>query len=71
MIGKKIKEMEKAIIEPILSDPILNLHHQNITRIKGLSTLSFAVIIAETNGFALFKNVVPLVSYAGYDVIEN
>jgi transposase len=33
--------------------------------------LSFAVIAAETNGFILFDNAASLVSYAGYDVVEN
>jgi transposase len=36
-----------------------------------MGTLSFAVIAAETNGFALFDNAASLVKYAGYDVIEN
>ena len=30
-----------------------------------------ATILAETNGFSLFKNIPQLVSYAGYDVVEN
>nr|WP_279634769.1 transposase [Pedobacter jejuensis] len=42
-----------------------------MTSIKGIGTLSFAVIAAETNGFALFKNAGSLVSYAGYDIVEN
>lgn len=33
--------------------------------------MSFAVVVGETNGFELFKNKAQLVSYAGYDVIEN
>lgn len=71
LIDKQLKEMEKTMKDLISADPILDLHHKNITRIKGLSTLSFAVIVAETNGFALFKKAGALVSYAGYDVIEN
>ncbi len=35
----------------------------------GLQNL--AVIVAETNGFTAFENVAQLVSYAGYDVVEN
>jgi transposase len=68
---KQMKELEKLIFQLIKSDPVLNRHHQNICAIKGLGTLSFAVIAAETNGFALFDNAASLVSYAGYDVIEN
>jgi len=29
------------------------------------------VIVAETNGFTAFENIAQLVSYAGYDVVEN
>lgn len=71
LFKKQLKEMEQAMTDLISSDPILNQHQKNITRIKGLSTLSFAVIVAETNCFALFKKVGALISYAGYDVIEN
>ncbi|AMR30078.1 hypothetical protein A0256_00935 [Mucilaginibacter sp. PAMC 26640] len=33
--------------------------------------MTVAIILAETNGFALFENSRQLVSYAGYDVQEN
>ncbi|KXH86004.1 IS110 family RNA-guided transposase [Chryseobacterium kwangjuense] len=71
LIESQLQEMEDTISSIISDDPILLRHHNNITSIKGLSTLSFAVIIAETNGFALFKKVSALINYAGYDVIEN
>jgi transposase len=38
---------------------------------KGLGTLTLATILAETNGFELFKNYKQLVSYAGYDIVES
>jgi transposase len=71
LLEKHLKEMEAIMAKMIKSDPVLNQHHQNICAIKGFGTLSFAVIAAETNGFALFENAASLVSYAGYDVIEN
>ena len=71
MCEKQLKEMETSISKLIKSDSILNQHYQNICEIKGLAILSFAVIAAETNGFALFENASSLISYAGYDVIEN
>ena len=52
-------------------DEILKKKFADICKIKGLGLQSLAVIIAETNGFAAFKNVSQLVSYAGYDVVEN
>ena len=39
--------------------------------VRGLSTLSIATVIAETSGFELFENYKQVVSYAGYDVVEN
>lgn len=71
LIEKQILEMENAIEKLISTDQVLEAHCRNITAIKGIGTLSFAVIAAETNGFALFKNVGSLVSYAGYDIVEN
>lgn len=71
LFEKQLKEVEKTISEIIKNDPILNQHYENISVIKGISTLSFAVVVSETDGFALFDNAARLVSYAGYDVIEN
>ncbi|MGH2644620.1 MAG: IS110 family transposase [Chitinophagaceae bacterium] len=71
LIEKHLKEMEAIMAKVIKSDPILNQHYQNICAIKGLNILSFAVIAAETNGFALFENAASLVSYAGYDIVED
>jgi len=71
MIERQIKELSDTIAEIIEADNLLKKQHTNITAIKGLSTLSFAVIIAETNGFTLFRKVGALINYAGYDVIEN
>jgi len=71
LIESQREEMEAMISETIKSDTVLNAHYQNICVIKGLAMLSFAVIVAETNGFALFENAASVVSYAGYDVIEN
>lgn len=71
LLEKQMAEMEKAIEKAVGSDAVLNGHHKNISVIKGIGMLSFAVIAAETNGFALFKDAASLVSYAGYDVVEN
>lgn len=43
----------------------------HICAIKGVGVLTVAHLITETNGFALFENQRQLVSYAGYDVVEN
>lgn len=71
LFEKQLEELEAIISKMVKADVVLNRHYQNITAIKGVALLSFAVIAAETDGFTLFDNASSLVSYAGYDVIEN
>ena len=70
-IDKQLKITQEQIGQLIRGDEQLNAKYEKISRIKGIGLLSFAVIVAETNGFALFDNQRQLVSYAGYDVVEN
>lgn len=70
-VGGQINDVTKAIEEAIKKDTLLNERVVNITKIKGLSVLTVATVIAETNGFAQIKNIKQLESYAGYDVVEN
>lgn len=70
-VDKQIKQVVNAIQKHVDSDPEVKQKVENICKIKGVGILTVATIIAETNGFALFKNVGQLVSYAGYDVVEN
>src|SRR5690606_2150981 len=39
--------------------------------IKGVGLKTIAVLLAETNAFATFENQGQLVSYSGYDIVEN
>lgn len=68
---KQLEEVKDVITAHIASDEIIHQKVKNITTIKGVGELTAAVILAETNGFALFKNSAQLISYAGYDVVEN
>lgn len=52
-------------------DPVLKNKIDQLCKIKGLGLLSVATIVAETNGFEGFENLRQLVSFAGYDVVEN
>lgn len=67
----QLAAMEKAITDLVEADPVLKPKLEALTKIKGLGLLSVAVLVAETNGFAGFTNQRHLVSYAGYDVVEN
>ena len=71
LIDQQIQEVKKEIIKVIEQDEMLKERAYKIDKIKGLGILTIATIIAETNGFYLFKNQRQLVSYAGYDVVEN
>jgi transposase len=68
---KELKNLEIQIEETISNDSLLKAKYEKINRIKGVGLMTFAVIIAETNGFELFKNIPQLTSYAGYDIVEN
>lgn len=68
--NQKIK-IEHAISSCIKSDKEIKFKIDNICQVRGLSILSVATVIAETNGFDLFYNYKQVVSYAGYDVVEN
>ena len=71
LMEKQAKEMEKKIAEHIASDEQIQAKFDHICAIKGVATLTVATILAETFGFELFENAKQLVSYAGYDVVEN
>jgi len=70
-LQKNKKDLQKRVELIVYSDKALKQKFQNICKIKGLGLQNLAVIVAETNGFAAFENIAQLVSYAGYDVIEN
>jgi len=70
-IEGQIKELFKAINGHVATNKEVSDKVKAICEIKGVGILTIAVILAETNGFALFKNIPQLVSYAGYDVIED
>ena len=66
----QLKELEKAIKTHLQSDEEVHRKAQHILQMKGLGILTVSTMLAETNGFTLFKNYKQLVSYAGYDVVE-
>lgn len=68
---KQLIELDKLIKDHINSNQDIQIKSNNICKIKGIGILTFATLIAETNGFELFENSKQLVSYAGFDVVEN
>ncbi|WP_216663794.1 IS110 family transposase [Lentimicrobium sp. L6] len=71
LIDKQIDRVKSEVEKCISADPCLKEKVENINTLKGVGILTIATVIAETNGFLLFNNQRQLVSYAGYDVVEN
>ena len=70
LFDTQLKELDKEIKAHLKSDKELYTKTENILQMKGLGVLTLSTVLAETNGFTLFKNYKQLVSYAGYDVVE-
>jgi len=71
LLEGQIAEIKTQIEKCIAKDPDIKERTDNLLAIKGLGLVTVAAVIAETNGFVLFSNQKQLVSYAGYDVVEN
>ncbi len=71
LLQKQKDQLEEEVLKILETDPALKEKCEKICRIKGLGKLSLAVIIAETNAFSFFENIAQLVSYVGYDVVED
>lgn len=71
LLDTQKKALQRRVTQIIATDPLLQNKFNNILKIKGLGIQSLAVIVAETAGFAAFENAAQLVSYSGYDVVEN
>jgi len=71
VLDQQIIHSEELIKDKINSNEDLKTGIENISSVKGLGLISIATILAETNCFKMFSNLPQLVSYAGYDVVEN
>jgi len=70
-LKKQIKEVEKQIEQLVDQDKILKERVEKICTVKGLGITTVASVIAETGGFELFTSRGQLISYSGYDIVEN
>lgn len=64
-------EILQEIKEAIAANEMLNEKVKKITTTPGIGVLTVATVIGETNGFNQIKNKRQLVSYAGYDIINQ
>jgi transposase len=69
-LEKQIKQCEKEIEKTILSEEWLAEKVNKLITINGVGLITLAIVIAETQGFALVSSRKQLASYAGYDVVQ-
>jgi len=68
-IKEQINEIEKELKANVALDAELQQKIDNVCTAKGIGFITAIGIVAEYNGFILFKNRNQVISYAGYDVI--
>ena len=68
MINTHIRAIEAELRTLFASDASIKTKAENICQIKGISLLTLATVLGETNGFNLIRNQRQLVAYAGMDV---
>lgn len=68
---KQLKAVEAEIEKRVRSDDGPCGKINNIEAVKGLGFITTVKVIAETNGFLLFRNIAQLVSCSGLDVVEK
>jgi len=71
LINKQEKLIKQEIEVLIEKDPQVKQILELICTIPGISILTAAIILGETNGFELIRNKRQLASYAGFDVKEK
>lgn len=70
-IKEQIKEITKAIEQVMEQDASCQANLEVMGSVNGVGTLTVAVLLAETGSFELFRNQRQLISFSGYDVVEN
>lgn len=70
-IDKQIKEIEDQLHNEVQKDNTLANKINNICQAKGIGFITAIGVVAELNGFTLFKNRNQVVSYTGYDVVKR
>lgn len=71
LLVKELAKVKTQIRKHVSKNAVVSEKVENICRIKGLDILTVATVLAETFGFELFENNKQLISYSGYDIVEN
>ncbi|WP_161890755.1 transposase [Pontibacter russatus] len=67
----EIAKCEARIKAVLKKEEWLQEKAERLLSIKGVGLMSLAIVLAETQGFALMNNSKQLTSYAGFDVVER
>jgi transposase len=70
-LEKQVSEIEKKILAHLKSNNEIKEQVENVLTLKGVGIMTLSILLAETNGFLLFSNTRQLVSFSGYDIVEN
>ena len=70
-INQQLEQIQKEVKKMVDDDAVLKEKINKVCSIKGVNFMTAITIVAETNGFALVNNQRQLVSYAGYDIVQN
>ena len=71
-LNEEIDLLEKEAFKLLKQDQELHQHVKRIAdSVHGLGDLTVLSVLAETNGFKSFTSLKQLISYAGYDVVQN
>jgi transposase len=70
-LEEQIKQCEMEIEKLLFAEEWLSKKIVNLMTIKGVGLITLAIIIAETQGFAMVNSRKQLASYAGYDVVKR
>jgi len=70
-LDKELKKLEKMMQQTLRSDTKIWAKVEHLLTIKGIGLKTIAIVLGETQGFALIKNQRQLTSYCGYDVVRR
>lgn len=71
LLDQQLLKINDLIQQAVLKDDFLKERIEKICILRGLGLISVVTILAETNAFQYFSSQAQVVSYAGYDVVEN
>ena len=71
LIKKQIQQVEKETLVLAQKDKEVFQRIEKICELKGLGFITVISLVAETDGFKMFRNRSQLTSFAGYDVVQR